>query len=47
VHAHRVWLEVRASNDVVADGLSAIRFREQGVRPGYYRPRTASAKAPS
>jgi ribosomal-protein-alanine N-acetyltransferase len=36
LHAHRVWLEVRASNDVALTVYRRFGFREQGVRPGYY-----------
>ena len=36
VRAHRVWLEVRVSNDVALAVYRRFGFREQGVRPGYY-----------
>jgi len=34
--AHRIWLEVRVSNDVALAVYQRWGFREQGVRPGYY-----------
>jgi len=34
--AHRVWLEVRVSNDVALAVYRRFGFREQGIRPGYY-----------
>jgi ribosomal-protein-alanine N-acetyltransferase len=36
LHAHRVWLEVRVSNDIALAVYQRFGFREQGVRPGYY-----------
>ena len=34
--AHRIWLEVRVSNDVALAVYQRWGFREQGMRPGYY-----------
>ena len=36
LNAHRVWLEVRVSNDVALAVYRRFGFREQGVRSGYY-----------
>lgn len=36
LNAHRVWLEVRVSNDIALAVYQRFGFREQGVRPGYY-----------
>ena len=34
--AHRIWLEVRVSNEVALAVYQRWGFREQGLRPGYY-----------
>ncbi len=34
--AHRIWLEVRVSNDIALAVYRRFGFREQGARPGYY-----------
>jgi ribosomal-protein-alanine N-acetyltransferase len=34
--AHRIWLEVRVSNEAALAVYQRWGFREQGMRPGYY-----------